>query len=55
MTLRFCQKEKDLETLIKTIKIYIQDRWIEFVIEKYAIPEIKKGKREITEVIELPN
>ena len=47
--------EKELENLTQTIRIYSQDLGMEFGIEKCAIPIIKKGKRETTEGIELPN
>ena len=49
------KNEKELETLIQAVRIYIQDIGIEFGIEKYAILIMKSGKRQIMEGIELPN
>ena len=40
----FAKKEKELETLIKTIIIYNQDIRMEFGIEKCAMLIIKSGK-----------
>ena len=51
----FVKNEKELEILIQTIKIYIQDTGLEFGIEKYTLPIIKSGKIIIMEGIELPN
>ena len=48
---RFAKKEKELETLIQTVRIYRQDIGMEFGKEKYAM---KSRKRQITERIELP-
>ena len=47
------KNEKDLENQIETIRIYIQDIGIEFSIEKWTRFIMKKGKRKITERIEL--
>ena len=57
MTSRFLQKktQKELETLIQTIRIYTQDIGMEFGIKKCAMLVMKKGKKEITEGIELPS
>ena len=49
----FTKKEKELETLIQTIRIYDQDIGIEFGIEKCALLIMKMSKRETTEGIEL--
>ena len=43
------------EILIQTVRIYSQDIGMEFGIEKYAMLEMKSGKRHITEGVELPN
>ena len=51
----FAQNEKELETLIQTVRIYSQDIGIEFGIEKSAMPVMKSGKRHVTEGVELPN
>ena len=50
----FAKNEKELETLIHTIRIYSQDIGMEFSIEKCALLVMKKGKRHITDGIELP-
>ena len=42
----FSKNEKELETLIRTIRIYSQDMGIEFDIEKRAMLITKSGKRE---------
>ena len=39
----FAKNEKELETLIQTIRIYSQDRRMEFSIEKYAMLIMKSG------------
>ena len=41
----FTKKEKELETLIQTVRIYRQDVGMEFGIEKCAMLVIKGGKR----------
>ena len=51
----FTKNEKELETLIHTIRIYSQDIGMEFSIEKCALLVMKSGKRHITDGIELPN
>ena len=48
------KNEKELETLIQTVRIYNQDMGMEFSIEKRAILKIKSGKRYRTEGTELP-
>ena len=49
------KNEKELETLIHTIRIYSQDIGMEFGIEKCALLVMKSGKRHLTDGIELPN
>ena len=51
----FARKEKELETLIHTVRIYSQDIGMEFGMEKCAMLVIKSGKRHLTDGIELPN
>ena len=51
----FVKNEKDLETLIQTVRIYSQDIGIEFGIEKCAMLVMKSGKQHLTDGIELPN
>ena len=51
----FAKNERELETQIKTIRIYSQDIGIEFRIEKCAVLIMKSGKRQMTEEIELLN
>ena len=49
------KNEKELETLIHTIRIYGQDIGMEFGIEKCALLVMKSGKQHLTDAIELPN
>ena len=51
----FAKNQRELETLIQTIRIYTQDIGMEFGIEKCAMLVMKKGKKEITKGIELPS
>ena len=51
----FSKNEKELETLIHTIRIYSQDIGMEFGIERCALLVMKSGKRHLTDAIELPN
>ena len=51
----FAKNEKELETLIHTVRIYSQDIGMEFGIEKCAMLVMKSGKRHTTDGIELPN
>ena len=51
----FAKNEKVLETLIHAIRIYTQDKGMEFGIEKCAILVMKCGKRQMTDGMELPN
>ena len=53
MTSNCLQNEKELENLIQAVRVYREDLWMEFVVEKYAILRI--GKRRMMEGIELPN
>ena len=56
MISNYLQKnEKELETLIHTIRIYSQDIGMEFGIEKCVLLVMKSGKRRLTDGIELPN
>ena len=49
------KNEKELETLIQTVRIYSQDIGMEFGIEKCVILVMKSSKRHMTERTELPN
>ena len=51
----FAKNEKELETLIHTVRIYSRDIGIEFGIEKCTILIMKSGKRQLTDGMELPN
>ena len=51
----FAKNEKELETLIHTVRIYSQDIGMEFVIEKCALLVMKSGKRRLTDGMELSN
>ena len=51
----FAKNEKYLETLIHTVRIYSRDIGTEFGIEKCAILVMKRGKRQLTDGMELPN
>ena len=51
----FAKNEKELETLIHTVRIYSQDIGMEFGIEKCAILVMKSGKWHRTDRMELPN
>ena len=51
----FAKNERELETLIHTIRIYSQDIGMEFGIEKCALLVMKSGERHLTEGRELPN
>ena len=51
----FAKNEKELETLIHTIRIYSQDIGMEFGIEKCTLLVMKSGKRHLTDGIEPPN
>ena len=51
----FVKNEKELETLIQTVRIYSQDIGMEFEIEKCTMLVMKSGKRHMMEGVELPN
>ena len=51
----FAKNEKELETLIQTVRIYNQDIGMEFGIDKCVMIVMESGKRRLTEGIELPN
>ena len=56
MTSNYLRKnEKELETLIRAVRIYSQDIGMEFGIEKCAILVRKSGKPHLTDGMELPN
>ena len=44
----FATNEKELETLIQTVRIYSQDIGMEFGIEKCAVIVMKSRKRRMT-------
>ena len=49
----FAKNEKELETLIHTVRIYNKDIGMEFGIEKCALIVLKSSKRHLTDGIEL--
>ena len=51
----FAKNEKELETLIHAVRIYSQDIGMEFGIGKCAMQVMKRGKRHLTDEMELPN
>ena len=51
----FTKNEKELETLIRAVRIYSQDIGMESGIEKCARLVMKSGKRHLTDGMELPN
>ena len=51
----FAKNEKELETLIHTVRIYSQDIGMEFGTEKCAMLVMKSGKRHMTDGMKLPN
>ena len=51
----FAKNEKELETQIHTVRIYIQDIGMELGIKKCAILVMKSGKGHLTDGMELPN
>ena len=51
----FAKNEKELESLIHTVRIYSQDRGMDFGIKKCVMRVMKSGKRHKTDGIELPN
>ena len=51
----FAKNEKELETLIHTVRIYSQDIGMEFGIEKCVMLVMKSDKRQLTDGMKLPN
>ena len=51
----FSKNEKELETLIRAVRIYSQNIGMEFGIEKCVIQVMKSGKRILTEEMEQSN
>ena len=51
----FAKNEKELETLVNTVRIYGRDIGMEFGMEKCAMFLMKSDKRHLTDGIELPN
>ena len=51
----FAKFEKELETLIHTFRECSRDRGMKFGIEKCAMLVMKRGKRQLTDGMELPN
>ena len=51
----FAKNKKELETIIHTVRIYIQDIGMKFGIEMCALLVMKSGKQHITDGIELSN
>ena len=51
----FAENEKELETLIQTVRIDSQYIKIESGIEKYTFLTMKSGKQHMTEGVEPPN
>ena len=51
----FAKNEKQLETMVQTIRIYSQDIGMEFGIEKCAMLVIKRGEKKLMNGIQLPN
>ena len=52
---QFAKKEKELETLKQTVKIFSKGLELEFGIEKCTMLMVKNRKRQMTERIELTN
>ena len=51
----FAKNVKELETLIRAVRIYSQDIGMEFDKEKCAMLVMQNGKRHLTDGMELPN
>ena len=51
----FAKYEKEFETLIHNVGIYSQDIGMEFCMGKCAMFVMKRGKRHMTDGMELPN
>ena len=50
----FTKNNKELETLLLTVRKYSEDIGMEFAIEKCAMLEMRSENRHMTEGIELP-
>ena len=56
MTSKYLQEnEKELETLIHTVKIYSRYIGIELGVKKCIMLVMKSGKQQLTDGMELPN
>ena len=51
----FAKNERELETLILTVRIYSQDKGIEFGLEKCSMLVMKSVKQHMNEGIKPPN
>ena len=51
----FAKNEKEVETLIHTVRIYSRDLGMQLGIEKCAMLLMKSGKRQLTDGMELSN
>ena len=51
----FTKNEKELETLMHTVRIYNQDIGMKFAIENCTMLVMKSGKRHLINRMELPN
>ena len=51
----FAKNEKELKTIIHTVRIYSQNIGMGFGIEKCAMLVMKSGKQHLTDGMELPN
>ena len=51
----FAKIEKELQTLIRTVRIYSQGIGMEFSKEKCGMLIMKSGKQHFTDGMELPN
>ena len=49
------KNEKEFKTLKQAKRVYTQNIGMEFGIQKYAMLIMKRGKRRMTERIDLPN
>ena len=51
----YASNEKPLESLIQTVRVFSNDRGMEFGVEKCAVLTMKKGKMANSDGIALPN
>ena len=51
----YASKEKSLESLIRTRRVFSNDIGMEFGVEKWAVLTMKKGKMANSDGIALPN